>query len=281
MTDEAFAFVTEMPNNRVTLEQIQMIACRYSWAADVASDMDVLEVASGPGLGLGYMATKCRSLVAGDYDPHCLKASATHYRGRIPLVRLDAQALPIGCHTYDVILLFEAVYYLQDVDQFLCECSRVLRANGTILLTLPNKDWPGFAPSPRSHRYFSPPELQQLFRRHGFDICISGAFPRERVGISRRILKLVRRASTVLGLVPRNHKRTEAIRRVLKQLLYRDLVPVPHEIELDITSPCEFDPLPLDGPNQLYRVFYVSAVLQDTNDDSPHRKRRHKHSSIP
>ena len=42
MTEKTFAFVTEMPGNQVTREQLEMIACRYAWAADHVAELDSL-----------------------------------------------------------------------------------------------------------------------------------------------------------------------------------------------------------------------------------------------
>ncbi len=207
-----------MPGNRVTREQIEMIACRYAWAAERAMGRDVLEVACGPGLGLSLLADRARHLVAGDSDAECLRVCNARHQGHVPLLRLDAQTLPFAGACFDVVVMFEAIYYVPDPGRFLTECRRVLRSGGSLLLALPNKHWPGFNPSPESHAYFSPPELAELCGQHGFSVAVFGTYPQDRLTTAQRMLGVARQVSTKLGLVPRDRGRTEAIRSFLKRV---------------------------------------------------------------
>lgn len=252
-----YAYVTEMPGNQVAPEQIEMIVCRYAWAARWAAAKDVLEVACGPGIGLGALAARARRLVAGDYDLACLAVCRAHYRGRVPLLRLDAQRLPFPDHCFDLVIMFEAIYYLPDPDGFLAEARRILRPAGRLLLALPNRDWPGFAPSPESRRYFSPMELAHHGARAGFEVKVYGRYPQARLTTAQRLLRLVRRVATVLGLVPKDPGKTEAVRRVLKRLAYRRLATLPPEVSVPPDAPCDMTALPLDRPDRLHRVFYA------------------------
>jgi SAM-dependent methyltransferase len=252
-----YAYVTEMPGNQVAPEQIDMIVCRYTWAARLAAGKDVLEVACGPGIGLGALSARARRLVAGDYDRRCLDACRAHYGSRVPLLRLNAEHLPFPDESFDLVLMFEAIYYLARPERFCAEARRILRPGGRLLLALPNRDWPGFAPSPESHRYFSPAELAQLGAGAGFAVAVYGCYPQARLTTAQRLLRLVRRAATVLGLVPKDPGKTEAVRRVLKRLAYRRLAVLPPEISVPLDSPCRMTALPLAQADRLHRVFYA------------------------
>jgi SAM-dependent methyltransferase len=257
----SFAFVTELPGMRVTREQIDMIACRYAWAAERVEGADVLEVACGSGLGLGTLADAARSVVAGDFDPACLERCRAWYGGRIPLHRLDAQALPLRDGAFDAVILFEAIYYLREPLRFLTEARRVLRAGGRVLMALPNKRWPGFAPSPASHAYYSPPELRALCEACGLHATVYGAFPQSGVKLRQRLLQGIRRVATALHLVPADPARTEAIRSAIKRLLYRRLEPLPGDVRVERPGLCAWVRIPTDRDDTRHRVFYVEAAL--------------------
>ena len=104
-----------------------MLYTRYHLASQFSSGKDVLEVACGAGIGLGYLAKRARKAVGGDYSESLLRCVQSHYRSRVPLLRLDAHQLPFGDGSFDTVLLFETIYYLAEPGKFLDECSRVLR----------------------------------------------------------------------------------------------------------------------------------------------------------
>jgi len=63
-----YTTVTEVTEHNVTREQIQRMYTRYYFAAEFCSGKEVLEVACGAGIGLGYMARRAKKIVGGDYD---------------------------------------------------------------------------------------------------------------------------------------------------------------------------------------------------------------------
>ncbi|MDP6054050.1 MAG: class I SAM-dependent methyltransferase, partial [Candidatus Latescibacteria bacterium] len=85
-----------------------------------------------------------------------------HYRGLVPVLRLDGHSLPFKNDSFDVIILYEAIYYLKEVGCFLEECRRILRSGGHLLICSANKEWDGFNASPYSHTYFSISELNSI-----------------------------------------------------------------------------------------------------------------------
>ncbi len=96
-----------------------MLHTRYHYAAGLCQGKDVLEVRCGSGAGLGYLARRARSVVGGEYTESLLSRALLHYRGRIPLVWLDAHALPFREASFDAVILFEAIYYLGRPEDFL------------------------------------------------------------------------------------------------------------------------------------------------------------------
>ena len=223
----SYAPFTEVPGGGATREQLMMLATRYRFAADATAGRDILEVACGPGIGLGYLARGARRVVGGDVDERLLREARRHYGRRIPLLRFDAQALPFADRAFDAVVLFEALYYLTDPDRFLREARRVLRPAGTVLISTVNKDWRGFNPSPYSTRYFSAGELRALLESGGFEPELLGGFPSGASTMGGKVLALAREGAVRLHLIPP----TMRGKQLLKRLVYGPLTAFPPELE--------------------------------------------------
>jgi ubiquinone/menaquinone biosynthesis C-methylase UbiE len=221
-----YTTVTEAPGQRASREQLAMLYTRYAFAAEFCHDKHVLEIACGSGQGLGYLAKKARKLIGGDYTENLLKGAHQHYRGRVPLLRLDAHALPFRDSSFDVVLLYEAIYYLANPEHFLDECRRVLLEKGMLLLCTANKEWSDFNPSPFSTRYFSARELSELLRKHGFRVELQGAFPVKKDSANNHMVSFLKRLAVALHLIPRTMKGKE----ILKWLFLGRLSPLPSEV---------------------------------------------------
>jgi ubiquinone/menaquinone biosynthesis C-methylase UbiE len=251
-----FSTVTELPDSSATREQLMRLYHRYETAARYAQGKRVLEVACGPGLGLGYLARIAHSVVGGDYTESVLRVAATHYRGKPPVVRLDAQHLPFVPHQFDMVLLFEAIYFLAQAEAFIQECQRLLSTSGILLLATVNKDWTEFAPSPYSTYYFSVPELYKLLTQNGFSEAeIYGAFPTASISWKAKLISWIRRGVVALGLMPKTMKG----RARLKGLVYGRLVTLPHEVTPGMASYMPAERLDVQYATSQYKILYVVA----------------------
>lgn len=253
-----FSAVTELPDDSVAPEQVERICHRYYWAGRYCRGKDVIEAACGAGQGLGYLAGIARSLQAGDYDERILALAKAHYGARLALEAFDAQALPFPDQSADVIILFEAIYYLPDVDRFVRECVRVLRRPGTVLIATANKDLYDFNPSPHSHRYYGVVELSELFARHGLTASCFGYCALDRASARQRLLRPVKMAAAKLGLIPR----TADGKKWLKRLVFGRLVPMPPEIREGMTPYEEPALLSREQPDRQHKVIYCLAELK-------------------
>jgi len=257
-----YTAITEKPGLSVTPEQLAMAYTRYTTAARFCDDKDVLEVACGPGFGLGYLAKKARRVVAGDIDEELLALAQERYKDRknIELRVFDAHQLPFEDYSFDVVILFEAVYYLSQPEMFLDECHRVLRKNGVLLLSTANKDCPEFVPSPFKVRYFSGTELLDLLRRHEFEAELFGSFPLKAISIKQKLVSITRRAVAAFHLMPGSLK----IRAILKRVFYGQLLILPEELEDGMIEACPLEPISRDTSGTQYKVLYTVARKQET-----------------
>ena len=118
MQTKDFTTVTELAGDQVSCLQIASAIHRYTWAALQCTGLDVLEVACGSGPGLGLIAAAARKVTAVDITPGLVARVQQHYRGRIAVSVMDAEAISLPDHSIDVVLLFEALYYLPHPDRF-------------------------------------------------------------------------------------------------------------------------------------------------------------------
>ena len=250
-----FSTVTEVTGNRLTSEAISMMYTRYRFGADLARGGDVLEAACGVGQGLGLLARSARRTVGGDLTDSLTRQASDQYRGRVGVVRLDAQQLPFRGGSFDVVLLFEAVYYLPEAARFLREAGRVLRPAGKLVLCSANPESPEFNPSPHSVRYYRPLEMKALLEEEGYAADLLAAYPARPRGLARRMVSGIRRAAVALGLMPKTMKGKET----LKRLFYGRLLEMPRELDDgSFAAPAPVDAGP-DGPGPHYKVYFAVA----------------------
>jgi SAM-dependent methyltransferase len=248
-----YTSVTELPGHRITLEALAMAWTRYAIVRELSAERQVLEVGCGAGQGLGLLAKRAGFLVGGDYTEGLLRAARRHYGGRIPLVRLDAHVLPFRGGTFDVVILYEAFYYLAHPEMFLRECRRVLHRGGILALCSVNREWSGFNPSPFSTRYLSAREVSELLQREGFGVDLFGAFPVGKESAKDRLVSVIKRTAVGLHLVPRTMKGKEFLKRVFLGRLTQ----MPPELMDGMAERQPLVPLRSDGPVTGYKVLYA------------------------
>ena len=259
--DKNYLDVTELAGDNVTLEQVERICHRYYWASWHCKDRDVLEAACGTGQGLGYLAACSRSLVGGDYSEAILEIVKKHYGDKIALKRFDAQNMPFDAQSQDVIILFEAIYYLPDAEIFVQECSRVLRPGGKVLIATANKDLYDFNPSPHSHKYYGVVELNDLFTKYGFKAEFFGDTPIDNISIRQKVLRPIKKMAVSLGLMPK----TTTGKKWLKRFVYGNLVKMPAEITANTAQIVEPARISSSEPDRKHKVILCAATLEPVN----------------
>jgi len=258
VTSADYSSVSEQGGDWLTQEALSMLYARYRYALENCADRDVLEVACGAGIGLGYLAARARRVVGADVTPSLITTARRTYQGRIPLVRLDAHRLPFVPHSFDVVVLFEALYYLADAVAFLRECRLVLRPSGTLLLCTVNPEWADFNPSPLSHRYFSGHDLSVLLHRAGFQAEVRAAFPVTKITARDHLVSWVKRYAVRWRVMPS----TMRGKTMLKRLFLGPLVAAPPAIDPAMVP--HSVPIAVDSgkPVTEFKVLYAIARPQ-------------------
>jgi SAM-dependent methyltransferase len=114
---------------------------RYHFAAKLARDRRVLDVASGEGYGSALLAATAADVVGVDSAHEAIDHSRAAYGhlGNLQFVRGDCTSLPFADGSFDLVVSFETIEHIAGQREFLDEVRRVLAADGMLLLSSPNK----------------------------------------------------------------------------------------------------------------------------------------------
>ena len=257
MEQPSYWTITEAPCTGASTEQMSILYTRYDLARRYAAGRHVLEVACGAGVGLGLIAGTAKSVAGGDIDSRNCETAQSTYQGRqgITIQELDAQALPFKTGSLGLVILFEAVYYLQDPNAFFSETVRVLDSGGVLLISSVNPQWAGFNPSPFSTRYFSAAELAVLLRAHGFEAEVHAAFREEKDGLAAAAVQALKVAAVKLHLIPKTMRGKE----LLKRIFFGRLTPIPQELTPGIASLESLVRIEEVGDLTKYKMIYAVA----------------------
>ncbi len=256
----------EMPGREVGEAVFRMICYRYYTAGRFVQGKQVLEVGCGAGLGLGYLARRARRVIGGDYAEGNIRCAQHHYQGGIELASLNAHKLPFKDDCFDVVVAVEVIQYFY-LDEFLAECLRILKSRGILIICIPNKDRPGFRPSPLSNKYYSAPELFELLNRHSFDAELFGAFPVAQG--SARLVQRIWQAVIAVGVKILDlldfMPGVRQIRGLLKKLLGFKTLVLPGEIKdehMAMVEDVQLVPIDCNSPCLGYAFLYGVAYAR-------------------
>jgi len=97
-------------------------------------DMDVLEVATGTGLIAINIATSVRHVDALDFSPKMIEAAKKKKApDNVCFSVGDATELPFEEHTFDAVIISNALHIMPDPAKVLSGISRVLKPNGLLI----------------------------------------------------------------------------------------------------------------------------------------------------
>ena len=254
---EDFIKVTEFPGEEVPYEQLLRLCHRYYWAAQFCKDKDIVEVACGSGFGLSYLSNFARSIEAGDYSDEIVEIARGITGSQINILQYDATNMPYEDSSKDVIIIFEAIYYLPKLDKFLNECKRVLKSSGKLLIVTANKDLYDFNPSPFSYSYLGVLELSKSLKAFSFSTKFYGFIDTELVSLRQKILRPLKKIAVRLNLIPN----TMDGKRFLKRLVFGKMVTVPGQLGDGTTSYEDPEEISPGSSDHRHKVIYCIAQL--------------------
>ncbi len=145
---------------------------RYAFARRLVAGKSVLDLACGEGYGSHLLAEVAAHVTGVDIATDAIDHARDRYqRDNLKYVRGEATAIPLPDDCVDVVVSFETLEHLEPQAQMLAEFQRVLRPDGFLLISTPDKrvysDEAGF-----DNEY----HVKELYREE-FEALLSTRFP--------------------------------------------------------------------------------------------------------
>jgi SAM-dependent methyltransferase len=187
---------------------------RYVFAERWCRDRDVLDLACGTGYGTRHLASVARTVVGADVDAASIDYARNRYASaNVEFVVADAASLPFDARSFDTVCSFETLEHLPDRDAYLAEVVRVLRPEGTFIVSTPNAARTTDRPDNPFHRVeLDRGDFEALLHRYFENVELYGQrrLRTRRHGLMRRLdvlglrrkLTFLRPASVLLGTAP-------------------------------------------------------------------------------
>lgn len=152
-----------------TLEHLH----RYLLACELAAGKTVLDIACGDGYGAAMLARHAAQVTGVDIDtPTVERARGKYVADNLRFLQGSATDIPLDDDSVDLVISFETIEHLMEQDRMLYEIRRVLRPEGFLLISSPDKyeysDVPGY------HNEF---HLKELYRQE-FEALLQKHFSR-------------------------------------------------------------------------------------------------------
>jgi SAM-dependent methyltransferase len=113
---------------------------RYILAREMAAGKDVLDIASGEGYGTAMVAEVARSAVGVDISAEAVVHAKKTYKKRNIEFRMGSCVeIPYPDQSFDLIVSFETIEHHSQHEEMMVEFKRVLRPDGQIIISSPEK----------------------------------------------------------------------------------------------------------------------------------------------
>jgi GT2 family glycosyltransferase/ubiquinone/menaquinone biosynthesis C-methylase UbiE len=115
---------------------------RYALTATLVADKKVLDIACGEGYGSAILAKKASSVSGVDISSSAIQHATKTYSSydNIEFKTGSVEAIPFSDHTFDIVVSFETLEHLTMHDVMLKEIKRVLKPQGFLILSTPDKE---------------------------------------------------------------------------------------------------------------------------------------------
>jgi 2-polyprenyl-3-methyl-5-hydroxy-6-metoxy-1,4-benzoquinol methylase len=133
---------------------------RYWWATTFCQGRRVLDAGCGIGYGAGLLKQAgAAEVVAVDLSEAVIEVARQEVPDGVVCEVADVRSLPYPDDCFDVAVCFEVIEHVDEQDRVLDQLARVLRPDGLLLISSPNRD--RYVPGNPHHRHeYIPSELR-------------------------------------------------------------------------------------------------------------------------
>jgi SAM-dependent methyltransferase len=151
----------------IALEHIH----RYRLAREICEGKDVLDIACGEGYGSEILSAIAKTVVGVDNASEAIDYAAAKYSAdNLTFMLGSCDQIPLPDHSVDVVASFETIEHHDQHDAMLAEIKRVLRTDGILIISSPDKHEYTDIPS-----YHNPFHVKELYAQE-FKDFVSSAF---------------------------------------------------------------------------------------------------------
>jgi SAM-dependent methyltransferase len=116
-------------------------AARYWWASQLAGGLAVLDAGCGAGYGTALLAmSQPARLIAVDISDEAVELTRAAVDGGAEVLVSDVRELPLDDDVVDLVVCFEVIEHMDRRAETLREFARVLRPDGLLLISSPNRN---------------------------------------------------------------------------------------------------------------------------------------------
>jgi len=113
---------------------------RYEWARQYVKGKEVLDAGCGVGYGSAMLAEDASHVIAVDLEQAAIEyAKRTYDRKNLKFLVMDCTTMGFDDCTFDLVVSFEVFEHISDGQDFVRELCRVLRNDGILVISTPNK----------------------------------------------------------------------------------------------------------------------------------------------
>jgi len=155
------------------------LAARYEMVTRRVGGGRALDLGAGDGYLSGRLAETCAEVVALEYEPSGVELAARMLADRpnVTVRQGDTYQLPFEDRSFDAVVMADVIEHLDDPDRAVREMSRVVAADGTVLVTTPqwrsDRVW-----DERHVKEYTPDEFAALMGKGFEEVSLVFSWPR-------------------------------------------------------------------------------------------------------
>ncbi len=150
----------------------------YSFSKTYIKGKKVLDIGCWTGLYANYAVNYAKEVVGIDPGTEAI-SFAKSFVPKAKFMVGTTEKLPFKDGSFDVVTLYDVIEHIPNgtEEQAISEINRVLKSNGKIIITTPNKNFLSILMDPAyflyGHRHYKLDYLKRLLRRNGFKIDLA------------------------------------------------------------------------------------------------------------
>lgn len=135
------------------LNRYYFVTCQFN-----LKDKTVLDIASGEGYGSNILAQYAKNVYGVDIDEEAVTHAKSKYNAdNLHYMHGSATNIPMDNNTVDIVVSFETIEHHNKHEEMMSEIKRVLKPNGMLIMSSPNKK--EYTDIPKINNHFHVKEL--------------------------------------------------------------------------------------------------------------------------